>query len=84
MNIKKISIVILKYFQWLKKVKMKKPIFFYGGKYRKFKNPKKSYIFEKTLVLCIICSKCQNEDVKRFKEGESGEKLDIHDLIKNT
>ena len=63
---------------------MKKPILFYGGKYRKFKNPKKSYIFEKTLVLGIICSKCQNEDVKRFKKGESGEKLDIHDLIKNT
>ena len=42
---------------------MKKPILFYGGKYRKFKNPKKSYIFEKTLVLGIICSKCQNEDV---------------------
>ena len=32
------------------------------GKYRKFKNPKKSYILERTLVLSIICSKCKNED----------------------
>ena len=29
-------------------------------KHRKFKNPKISYIFEKTLGLSIICSKCQN------------------------
>ena len=35
------------------------------GKYRKSKNPKISYIFEKT-VLCIISSKCKNEDEKIF------------------
>ena len=32
------------------------------GKYRKFKNPKISYIFEKNIS--IICSKCKNEDEK--------------------
>ena len=36
-------------------------------KYRKFKNSKILNIFEKT-VLCIICSKCKNEDEKIFKE----------------
>ena len=34
---------------------------FICGKYRKFKNPKTSCIFGKTLVLSIICSKCKNE-----------------------
>ena len=38
------------------------------GKYRKFKNLKISYIFEKTLVLSIICSKCENEDEKFLKK----------------
>ena len=38
------------------------------GKYRKYKNPKKSCIFEKILLLSIICSKCENEDWKIFKE----------------
>ena len=28
------------------------------NKYRKFVNPKISYIFQKALVLSIICSKC--------------------------
>ena len=37
------------------------------GKYRKFKKPKISYIFEKALVLSIICSKCKNKDEKIFK-----------------
>ena len=41
------------------------------GKYRKFKSPKVSYIFEKTLVLSIICSKLSNKDEKIFKEEES-------------
>ena len=39
-------------------------------KYRKFKKPKTSYIFEKTLVVSIICSKCKNEDQKMFKEED--------------
>ena len=34
------------------------------NEYKKFKNPKISYIFEKTLVLFIICGKCGNEDNK--------------------
>ena len=41
------------------------------GKYRKFEKLKISYIFEKTLVLSIICSKCKIEDEKKFKEKES-------------
>ena len=40
------------------------------GKYRKFEKPKISYIFEKTLILSIICSKCKNEDEKVFKQEE--------------
>ena len=31
-------------------------------KYRKFEKPKRSYIFEKTLVLSIISSKYENEE----------------------
>ena len=38
------------------------------GKHKKSKKPKISYIFEKTLVLSIICSKCKNKDQKIFKE----------------
>ena len=63
--------------------KMKKIYCVIYGKYRKFKNPKVSYIFEKTLVLSIICSKCENEAEKIFKGGESIEILKILGLIKN-
>ena len=52
-------------------------------KCRNFKNPKISYIFEKTLVLSIICSKFGNDDEKIFKEEESVEILKILGLIKN-
>ena len=38
------------------------------GKYRKCKKSKISYISEKTLVLSINCSKCENEDEKILKE----------------
>ena len=31
------------------------------SKYRKFKNPKMSYIFEKVLSFPIICSKYEND-----------------------
>ena len=51
------------------------------GKHRKFEKPKISYIFEKTLVLSIICSECENEDEKMFKEEESTEILKILGLI---
>ena len=55
----------------------------YCGKYRKFKNHKISYIFEKTLVIYIICNKCGNEDEKIFKEEESIDLLKILSSIKN-
>ena len=51
-----------KIFSITKKIKMKKIYCVICGKYRKFEKPKISYIFEKTLVLSIICSKCENED----------------------
>ena len=36
-------------------------------KYREFKNPK-TYFFEETLVLSIICSKCKNEGKQYLKK----------------
>ena len=56
---------------------------FIFGKYRKFKNPKISYIFQKALVLSIIWSKNKNEDEKIYKEEESIEILKILGLIKS-
>ena len=53
------------------------------GKYRKLAKPKILYLFEKTLVLSIICSKCKNEDEKIFKEKESIEILKTLGLIEN-
>ena len=53
------------------------------GKYRKSRNPKISYIFEETLVFSIICSMCENEDEKIFKEEKSMEILKIIGLIEN-
>ena len=32
------------------------------NKYRKFKNPKIPYIFDKTLIIPIICDKCGSND----------------------
>ena len=55
----------------------------YYGKNRKFEKLKISYIFEKTLVLSITCSKCKIEDETVFKEEESIEILKILGLIKN-
>ena len=52
------------------------------GKYRKFKNPKITYIFEKT-VLSITCSKCINEGEKIFKEEDSIEILKILCFMEN-
>ena len=52
-------------------------------KYRKFKNPKMSYIFKKTLSLFIVYSKCGHEYEKIFKEKESVEILKILGLITN-
>ena len=51
--------------------------------YRKFQSSKISNPLEKTLVLSIICSNCENEDEKIFKEKESIEILKIFGLINN-
>ena len=53
------------------------------GKFRNVEKPKIPYLLEKTLVLSIICSKCENEDEKIFREKESLEILKIIGLIKN-
>ena len=53
------------------------------GKYRKSEKPEISYLLEKTLVFCIICSKCKDKDEKLFKEVESIETLKILNLIEN-
>ena len=54
------------------------------GKYRKFENPKISYLLKKKLVLSIICSKCKNEGEKLFRKEEAIEILKILGLIENT
>ena len=46
----------------------KKTYFVICGMYRKFKNLKISYIFEKTLAFSIICIKCENENKKHLKK----------------
>ena len=51
-------------------------------KYSKRKDPKISYIFEKTLVLSIIFRKSKNEDENMFKE-ELIQILRILGLIEN-
>ena len=53
------------------------------GKCRKFKNSKTSYIFEETLVFSIICSACDIEDEKIFKEEESIKVLRTLVFVKN-
>ena len=62
---------------------MKKLFCVICSKYRKFEKPKISYLLEKTLVLSIICGKCENRDEKIFKEEESIEILKIFGLINN-
>ena len=53
--------------------------------YRKYRNPKILYIFEKkkALVLSIVCSKCGNKDKKIFKEEELNEISKILDSVIN-
>ena len=48
----------------------------------KFQNPKISSIFEKALLLSIICDKCDSEYEKIFQE-ESIEIIKILGLINN-
>ena len=64
-------------FSITKRVKMKKWCYVICGKYRKLEKPKISYLFKKALFLSIICSKCENEDEKLFKEEEPIETLKI-------
>ena len=64
-------------FSVTKKVKIKKLYCVICGKYRKLEKPKMLYIFEKELVLPIICNKWKNEDEKIFKEEESTEILNL-------
>ena len=45
-------------------MRMKKPYYIKYNKYGKFRNPKISYIFDKTLVLSINCDKCHSKDEK--------------------
>ena len=53
------------------------------NKYRKFKNPKISYIFNVTLVLSFTCDKCGSNSITIFKEEESIDMLTILGLIDN-
>ena len=48
---------------------MRKVISVICGKYTKFEKPKILYILKETLVLSIICSKCENGDKKYFKKN---------------
>ena len=52
------------------------------SKFRKFVNPKSSYIFNITLILSIICSKCGDYNDILFKEKESIGILKILGFIK--
>ena len=63
--------IILKYSQLLKRVRWKKVYCIICIKYRKFKKPKITYIFEKTLVLFIICIKCKHEDEKKVLKNKN-------------
>ena len=47
---------------------MKKLYHVICSRYRKFEKPKLSYLLEKTLVLSIICSKCNYEDETILKK----------------
>ena len=52
------------------------------GNYKKSKNLRYCTFSKKTLVLSIICSKCENDNEKIFKEEEPIEILKILGLIK--
>ena len=54
-----------------------KSMIYYLQQVQKIQYSRKSYIFEKTLVLSIICSKCNNKDENIFKEEESIEIVKI-------
>ena len=64
-------------------VVMKKIYCITCNKYRKFETPKILYIFDKTLVLSIICDNCGSNDENIIKEEESIEVLKYLGLINN-
>ena len=53
------------------------------NKWRKFKNPKKSYLFHKTFVHSVICGKFDSKDKKIFTGKQWSEILKIVALINN-
>ena len=53
------------------------------NKYRRFKNPKISYIFDKAYAFSVIFGYCSSEGKKIFKEEESIEILKTLGLINN-
>ena len=57
-----------KYKKMLMNFSMRKVHCIKCNKRRKFKNPKISRIFNKTLVLSIVCDKCGNNDDKIFEK----------------
>ena len=67
----------------LLKMKMKKIYCIKCNKYRKLKNLEISYIYNETLVLSIICSKCSNKKDRISKEEESIEILETLGLNDN-
>ena len=52
-------------------------------KYKKYRTPKISHIFERSLAVSIICRKYDNEDTKIFKEKESIQMLKMFGLFEN-
>ena len=52
-------------------------------KFKKIKSPKRSYIFNKTFVISIICSNVGTINGKTCKEEETIETLKIVSLIDN-
>ena len=79
-NYQKNDKIILKYFQWPKRLKIYCVI---CGKYRKFEKSKISYLLKKALVISVICRKCKNEEEEIFIEEESMEILKILGFIEN-
>ena len=53
------------------------------NKHRKFKNTRVSHIFDKTLVLFLICDKHGRSDEKIFKEEEAIKIFKILSTIHN-
>ena len=62
---------------------MKKIYVIKCNKYKKFKKTKISYLFNKKLVLSIICNKRDNNYEKKIREEKSVEILKIFGLINN-